>query len=105
MPKVSIITPCYNCDRYIGKTIESVRAQTFTDWEHIIVDDGSKDGSADAVRSYLSSDRRLQLIQQSNRGVASARNAGVNALAIESEYLFFLDADDCLDPEMLSVSS
>ena len=52
MPKVSIITPCYDCDRYIGRTIESVRAQTFTDWEHIVVDDGSKDNSAGAVRSY-----------------------------------------------------
>jgi len=103
MPKVSIITPCYNCDRYIGRTIESVRAQTFIDWEHIIVDDGSKDNSAGVVLSYLSDDRRLQLIQQPNRGVASARNAGVNASATESDYLFFLDADDCLDPEMLSV--
>ena len=103
MPKVSIITPCYSCDRYIGRTIESVRAQTFIDWEHIIVDDGSKDNSAGVVLSYLSDDRRLQLIQQPNRGVASARNAGVNASATESDYLFFLDADDCLDPEMLSV--
>ncbi|PSB22025.1 glycosyltransferase family 2 protein [Phormidesmis priestleyi ULC007] len=103
MPKVSIITPCYNCDRYIGKTIESVRSQTFADWEHIVVDDGSRDNSAQVVRSYLSGDPRLRLIQQSNQGVASARLSGVNASSKDSDYLLFLDADDCLDPEMLSV--
>jgi len=103
MVKISIITPCYNCDRYIGKTIESVRSQTFTNWEHIIVDDGSRDNSAQVVRSYLDSDPHLRFIQQSNQGVARARISGVNASSKESCYLLFLDADDCLDPAMLSV--
>jgi glycosyltransferase involved in cell wall biosynthesis len=103
MPRVSIITPCYNCDRYIADTIASVQAQTFADWEHIIVDDGSSDQSAAVVQTYLPQDQRLQLRQQPNQGVASARNAGVAAAANHSDYLFFLDADDCLAPEMLNI--
>ena len=100
MPKVSIITPCYNCDRYIGKTIESVRAQTFTDWEHIVVDDGSCDRSAEIVQRYAATDQRLHLTQQTNRGVANARNVGFTSVS-DSQYLLFLDGDDCLKPEML----
>jgi len=103
MPKVSIITPCYNSDRYIGRTIASVQSQTLTDWEHIIVDDGSSDQSATVVQTYLPQNQQLQLVQQSNRGVASARNAGINASSKNSSYLFFLDADDCLAPNMLAV--
>lgn len=102
MPKVSIITPCYNCDRYIGRTIESVRSQTFTDWEHIIVDDGSYDTSAKIVQRYATPDKQVRLIQQANGGVAKARNAGFLESSRQSQYLLFLDADDCLKPEMLS---
>ena len=101
MPKISIITPCYNSDRYIGRTIASVQAQTLIDWEHIVVDDGSSDRSAEIVQSYSTSDPRIRLIQQPNGGVCKARNAGVVAASQESDYLLFLDADDCLNPEML----
>ena len=101
MPKISIITPCYNSDRYIGRTIASVQAQTLIDWEHIVVDDGSSDRSAEIVQSYSASDPRIRLIQQPNGGVCKARNAGFAAASQESDYLLFLDADDCLNPEML----
>jgi len=101
MPKISIITPCYNGERYIGKTIASVQSQTLTDWEHVVVDDGSSDRSAEIVQSYSVSDARIRLIQQPNGGVCKARNAGVVAASQESDYLLFLDADDCLKPEML----
>jgi len=100
MPKISIITPCYNSDRYIGKTIASVQSQTLTDWEHVVVDDGSSDRSAEIVQAHSASDPRIRLIQQPNGGVCKARNAGF-AASQESDYLLFLDADDCLDPEML----
>ena len=65
---VSIITPCYNGEKYIRETIDSVIAQTYPDWEMIIVDDGSKDNSAAIVREYADKDPRIQLIQQANAG-------------------------------------
>jgi GT2 family glycosyltransferase len=99
--KVSIISPCYKAERYIGATIESVRRQTLADWEHIVVDDGSPDGGAEIVAAAAQEEPRLQLIRQSNRGVSAARNTGFRAATPESEYLVFLDADDCLVPTML----
>lgn len=102
MPKVSIITPCFNSEGFIGKTIKSVCAQTFADWEYIIVDDGSRDCSVPIIENYLLSDSRLRLIRQSNQGVCSARNKGFSACSAHSDYLLFLDADDCLEPEMLT---
>ena len=61
MPQVSIITPCYNASRFISQTIDSVLTQTFTDWEMIIVDDGSKDDSSDIVEKYVKKDSRIRL--------------------------------------------
>ena len=101
MPRISIVTPCYNAVAYIGQTIESVRQQTFTDWEYVVVDDGSTDGSADAVAAIAAEDERVRLVRQSNAGVHAARNAGMNESSISSEYLAFLDADDRLRPTFL----
>ena len=102
MSKVSIITPCYNSEAFIGRTIESVQAQTLTDWEHIVVDDGSTDGSAKVAQAYLDQEPRLRLVRQLNGGCAQARNAGFAQISPASQYLLFLDADDCLEPEMLA---
>ena len=101
MPKVSVITPMYNAERFIGATIESVRAETLQDWEHIIVDDGSSDGSAEVVKRYLPLEPRLKLVQQANKGMTGARNSGYRASSPTSEYLIFFDADDVMEPEML----
>ncbi len=101
MPFVSIITPCYNSAKYIGAAIESVRAQTFADWEMIVVDDGSTDNPASVVLPLSTLDPRVRLLQKANGGVASARNAGYASAAPDSKYLYFLDADDTLKPEML----
>jgi glycosyltransferase involved in cell wall biosynthesis len=101
--KVSVITPCYKAERYIQGTIESVRHQTLTDWEHVIVDDGSPDRSAEIVATLAASDSRLRLVRQSNGGVARARNRGFAAASPDSEYLYFLDADDRVEPRMLQV--
>ena len=103
MVHVSIITPCYNAEKFIGKAIESVRAQTLTDWEYIIVDDGSTDNSAEIVASYTESESRLKLIRQSNNGMCITRNNGFQACSEKSQYLLFLDADDCIEPQMLEV--
>lgn len=96
---VSIITPCYNGAKYIGETIESVIAQTYPKWEMIIVDDGSKDNSAQIVRDYMLKDSRIALVQQENAGSAAARNNGIRRA--EGQYIALLDADDLWEPEFL----
>jgi glycosyltransferase involved in cell wall biosynthesis len=96
---VSIITPLYNSERFVGKTIESVLAQTYTNWEMIVVNDGSKDKGADVVRQYAAKDKRIRLIEQPNGGCASARNHGLREA--QGRYYAFLDSDDYWDPTFL----
>ncbi len=93
--KISIITPCYNAAPYIKQTIASVQKQTMTDWEMIIVDDGSTDNSADIIRHISEQDPRIKLIQKENGGSASARKLGLSLA--QGDYIQFLDADDRLD--------
>jgi glycosyltransferase involved in cell wall biosynthesis len=102
MPKVSILTPCYRCENYIGATLASVRDQELPDWEHIVVDDGSPDDGAMIIETAAKIDPRIRLIRQQNGGVAKARNVAFAQAAPDSEYLLFLDADDCLEPSMLA---
>lgn len=101
MTRISIVTPCYNAERYIGSTAESVLAQTFSDFEYIIVDDGSSDDSAGAASAAIRSDSRARLITQDNGGVSAARLTGFAATDPTSDYLVFLDADDIVDPSFL----
>ncbi|MDZ8105719.1 MAG: glycosyltransferase family 2 protein [Nostoc sp. DedQUE12a] len=103
MAKVSIVTPCYNAEKFIGKAIESLIAQTFTDWEYVVVDDGSTDKSKEIIANYLTIEPRMRLIGQPNSGMCIARNNGLKACSLESQYLLFFDADDCLEPQMLEV--
>jgi glycosyltransferase involved in cell wall biosynthesis len=90
MPKVSVIVPVYNVEKYIAETISSVLAQTFTDFELLIIDDESKDGSIEICESFP--DSRIKIIRQKNRGLAGARNTGIRHA--QGEYLAFLDSDD-----------
>ncbi len=94
----SIIMPAYNAAPYIGDAVESVRAQTRDDWELIIVDDGSVDGTGDIVRSF-SADPRIRLIRQENQGAPAARNAA--AAEASTPFLSMLDADDAWAPDYL----
>jgi glycosyltransferase involved in cell wall biosynthesis len=94
--KISIITPCYNAEPYIARTIQSVQNQTITDWEMIIIDDGSIDNSVEIVKDIACNDQRIKLFQKENGGSASARNMGL-ALA-QGEFIQFLDADDTIEP-------
>lgn len=103
MCTVSIITPCFNGARYLEALCGSLRAQTLTDWEHIVVDDGSTDDTASTVERLLADDSRLRFIRTGNGGVARARKAGYCASSPSSRYLYFLDADDLLEPDMLRV--
>lgn len=96
-PKVSIIIPLYNKERYIERALKSVLNQKLQDFEIIVVDDGSTDQSSTVVKNI--SDPRIKLIQQENKGVSIARNRGVNAAV--SDFITFLDADDEWCPELL----
>jgi len=98
-PKVSVITPAYKAARYIGQAIESVQAQTLTDWEMIIVDDASPDETAEVVKRYLD-DPRIKLIRsERNRGECGARNLALEAA--QGEWIAPLDADDWFAPQRL----
>jgi glycosyltransferase involved in cell wall biosynthesis len=103
MPKVSIITSCYNAEKYVAKAMESVREQTFTDWEYVVIDDGSTDGSAQIIESYLEIEPRLRFGRQANGGMCNARNNGFKACSASSTYVLFFDADDFLEPQMVEV--
>ena len=97
-PKISIIVPIYNAEKYIDNCMSSILAQSFTDYEIILVNDGSTDGSADICRRYASRDSRVTYIEKENGGAGSARNAGMEAA--RGEYLAFPDADDSFGPDM-----
>ena len=90
--KISVIMPAYNVERYIGKSIQSVLSQTYADFELIIVNDGSSDGTFSVVKEYQSGDGRIRYIEQINQGVSVARNTGIEAAT--GRYISFLDADD-----------
>ncbi|MBP3817233.1 MAG: glycosyltransferase family 2 protein [Butyrivibrio sp.] len=94
---VSIITPCYNGEKYISQTIESVLAQTYTEWEMIIIDDGSKDNSAEIIKSY--NVPKIQYVYQNNAGSAAARNNGIRRA--QGQYIALLDSDDIWLPNFL----
>lgn len=96
-PRVSVIIPTYNCREYISEAIESVFQQTFTDYEIIVVDDGSTDGTESKVAEYLD---RVILLRQENRGPAVARNRGIRAA--RGELIAFLDGDDIWYPDKLA---
>jgi glycosyltransferase involved in cell wall biosynthesis len=97
VPKVSVVIPAFNVARYIEPCLASVRAQTLSDWECIVVDDGSTDGTIERIRGI--NDPRIRFIAQSRAGVSSARNAGL-AVA-RGAYLLFLDGDDLLHADAL----
>lgn len=98
-PLVSIATPAYNASRFIAEAIKSVQAQTFGDWELIVVNDGSIDNTAEIVQSF--NDARIRLISQANQGRGPARARAMRMT--RGEYIAFLDADDLWEPEMLEM--
>ena len=101
MPKISIIVPVYNVERYLDNCIESILNQTFKDFELILVNDGSNDKSYEICKSYLEVDSRIKIINKENGGISSARNAGLD-IAI-GEYIGFVDSDDYIHPQMYEI--
>lgn len=96
--KITAIMPVYNVEKYIGKCIESLQAQTLTEWELIAVDDGSPDDSGAICDAYALLDNRITVIHKENGGAPSARNTAIPKA--RGEYLYFIDSDDWAEPEM-----
>ena len=101
MIPISIIVPVYNVEKYISRCIESVLCQTFTNFELILVDDGSPDNSVSICEKYMEKDARVSLIHKENGGLSSARNAGIDSA--KGEYLLFVDGDDVIHPKTLEI--
>ena len=97
--KVSIIIPTLNCAQYLPRCIESVKAQTYKDWECIIVDDGSTDRSADVLEEITGDDARFRVFWPGHQGLPGARNTGMDYA--RGDAYFFLDADDWIEPECI----
>ena len=98
-PKVSVIIPAYNQAQYLPDALDSVLAQTYTNWETIIVDDGSPDNVAEIAARYSGCDSRIKFLHTDNYGLSAARNTG--AAHSDGEYLVFLDGDDKIAPEYI----
>ncbi len=96
-PTVSVIIPCYNQARYLADALKSVQAQTWPDWEAVLVNDGSTDDTAAVAAQFL--DSRIRYIYQDNQGLSAARNTGIRAA--QGRYLAFLDSDDEWEAEFL----
>ena len=94
MPIVSIIIPCYNQAKYLSETLDSVLAQTYQDWECIIINDGSSDSTEDIAEKYCAEDSRFFYIYQDNQGVVAARNNAISQS--HGKYLLPLDGDDMI---------
>lgn len=103
MPAVSVIMPAYNVAPYIADAIESVLAQTFTDFELLVVDDGSTDDTGDIAARYAASDPRIRLLRHENRGLAAARNTALRAG--RAPLFALLDSDDLWAPEFLAAQT
>ncbi len=97
MPLISVIVPCYNQAKYLPVALDSLLAQTISDWECIIVDDGSPDDTASVASNYLERDRRFRYLRKENGGLSSARNFGLKY--VEGKFIQFLDSDDFLEPD------
>lgn len=96
-PEISVIVPVYRVEKYLNDCIDSILAQTFADFELILVDDGSPDSCPALCDAAAARDSRIRVIHQKNRGLSGARNAGLDAA--EGEWIAFVDSDDMLLPQ------
>lgn len=101
MPKVSVVVPVYNTEKYLPRCIESILAQTFTDFELILVNDGSTDNSDKICDEYAQKDYRILVIHKNNEGVTKARELGVNVS--KGEWITFVDSDDTINYNALQI--
>lgn len=102
MSKVSIIVPCYNQAQYLDEALQSVLRQTYTNWECIIVNDGSPDHTEEIANKWVNKDARFFYLKKDNGGLSSARNLGLDSA--KGEYIQFLDSDDILNNRKIELS-
>lgn len=98
---ISVVVPIYNTEKYLRRALDSILSQTHKDWEAILVDDGSTDGSGRIAEEYAGNDHRFKVIHKPNGGLSDARNAGMQH--ITGELLLFLDSDDFLHPQLMEL--
>lgn len=98
--KVSIVLPCYNVSEYLDKAVKSILNQSYSEWEAIFIDDGSKDDTWEILKKIEKLDYRFKIYQKSNEGSGLARNYGLDKAT--GTYIFFMDPDDWLEPNLLS---
>ncbi len=101
MNKISVIVPIYNSEKYLKRCLDSIINQSYNMLEIILVDDGSTDNSLNICNKFLLQDKRIKLIRQNNRGVSSARNAGINKAT--GEYITFIDSDDIVAEDLIKL--
>ena len=99
MCRVSVIVPVYQVEAYLPACLDSILAQTFRDFELILVDDGTRDGCPAIMDAYAARDARIRLLHKENGGLSSARNAGLDVA--RGEYIAFVDSDDTVEPTLL----
>lgn len=99
-PKISVIVPVYNVEQYLRRCVDSILAQTFTDFELLLIDDGSKDSSGEICDEYATKDERVRVFHKKNGGVSSARNLGLDKA--NGEWICFVDSDDTVTHTLLS---
>jgi glycosyltransferase involved in cell wall biosynthesis len=102
LPKVTIVIPVYNREKYLGIAVDSVLRQTYTDWELIISDDGSTDGTLDLAHNFALHDSRIRVLTAEHKGAAWALIAGFDAA--KGEFIGQLDSDDVLEPEAIRLT-
>lgn len=98
-PKISIVVAVYNSEKFLARSIDSIKNQTFEDWECLLIDDGSSDSSAGICDAYAAADGRFKVVHKKNGGVGSARKSGLENAT--GEYVIHVDSDDWIEPEML----
>lgn len=105
MPLISVIVPVYNTEQYLNHCVDSILNQTFTDFELILVDDGSPDNSGAICDEYAAKDNRIHVIHQENQGVSVARNAGIDWVFAnsDSQFISFIDSDDWVHSRFLEL--
>ena len=96
---ISIIVPVYNVEKYLDECIQSIHEQTYTDWECLLINDGSKDNSLSICEKWAKLDTRIRVIHQTNQGVSAARNKGIQMA--EGQFITFIDSDDWIDNKYL----
>lgn len=96
---VSIIVPCYNIEQYIAKCVDSILVQTYTNFELLLIDDGSSDQTLDIIKSYAATDPRVVAVNHANRGVSYTRNKGITLA--KGDYIMFIDGDDFIKQDFI----